>query len=80
MYDCSLPMHCDSKSSTVMAVEWMVGFFEARLGTRAVTTLFTMGTSMLPSSGTMLLKASRACRFTLLFLSFKRGLNASNTY
>lgn len=80
MYDCSLPMHCDSKSSTVMAVEWMVGFFEARLGTRAVTKLFTMGTSMLPSSGTMLLKASRACRFTLLFLSFKRGLNASNTY
>ena len=57
----------------------MVGFREARLGTRAVTMLFTMGTSVLPSRGTILLKASRACRFTLLFLSVKRGLNASNT-
>lgn len=52
-----LPMHCESRSSTVMAAEWMVAFREARLGTSATTMLFVTGTRVLHSRGTMLLKA-----------------------
>ena len=73
------PTHCVMSSNTVIPAEWMVAFFEARLGRRAVMTVAMMGVSVLPSSGTMLLNACRADKLTLLLRSVSRGLNASKT-
>ena len=55
----------------------MVAFLEARLGTRDSTTVVMAGTRLFPRRGIMLLKAWRAWRFTLLFLSVSRGPRAS---
>ena len=52
---------------------------EARLGTRAVTILVATGVRVSQRRGTMIENASRARRFTLLFLSVSRGQNKSNT-
>lgn len=51
------PMWCDSRSSIVMAVEWMVRLRDARLGTSVPMILLMMGTRALRRIGTMLLKA-----------------------
>lgn len=63
----------------MVAAARMDEFLEARLGMMALMMLALRGARILPSRGTMLLKASRARRFTLLFLSVSLGLKASKT-
>ena len=63
-----------------MAAEWIVALREAKLGTRATIMLLVTGMRVLQRRGTMLLKAWRACKFTLLFLSVSLGQKTSNTY
>lgn len=53
-------MCLESRSSTVIAVEWMVRLREARFGTRVPITLLMMGTRALCMTGTMVLKTCRA--------------------
>ena len=52
-----VPMHCERRSRTVIAAEWMVALREARLGTKATMMLFVTGIRVLHRRGTMLLKA-----------------------
>ena len=75
-----LLMHWVINSKTVSAVLWIVACLEAKFGTSASTILVTIGSSRSHSRGTILLNASRACKFTLLLASVSRGRNASNTY
>ena len=75
-----LLMHWVINSKTVSAVLWIVACLEAKLGTNASTILVTIGSSRSHNRGTILLNASRACKFTLLLASVSRGRNASNTY